>query len=269
MSEEIIHSFGIELWHAYVIIGVIGVLQGFINTMAGSGTVLMFSILSSFGMPVNMINGTVRLGVLFQTFTASARFYKNDKSILKKGLILAIPIIVGSVFGALTATNIDKNVFEKIVGVILLFLMFLMFYNSKKWLEGQSIEKQSKTGIWQFILFTLIGFYGGFIHIGIGIFLLSALVLNGGFDLVKANSLKVFLVFVSTPIALIIFFFNGQVDLYVALAATIGNIIGGYIGAGMAIKHGTKFIKIFLAIIITIFSMHLLGILEFLYNLFT
>ncbi len=265
MSTDIISGLGLEMWHVYLLITIAGLLQGFINTMAGSGTVVMYSLLSTFGMPVTMINGTVRPGILFQTGASSIKYYRNNKLVLKKGLILGIPMIIGSIVGAELASMINKEVFEKIVAVVLLVMLFLMFYNPKKWLVGQSKERQSKTGFFQILLFLGIGFYGGFIHIGVGIFLLSALVLNAGFDLVHANAIKVFLVFMYAPFVLTVFLINGQVDLFVALFAAIGNTIGGLIGANVVIKKGSGFVRIFLVIIILVFSFHLFGIWEWLY----
>jgi len=267
MSTELINSFGLELWQVYLIIVLVGCAQGIINTIAGAGTAVMYSTLSLFGMPVNVINGTVRLGILFQTGASSIKFYRNNKLKLRKGLILGIPMVVGSVAGAEMAVSINKDVFEIIVGVVLLLMLFLMFYDPKKWLEGQSEQRQQKTGVWQILLFLGIGFYGGFIHIGVGIFLLSALVLNAGFDLVHANALKVFLVLTYAPVVLLIFFLNGQVDLMVALFAAIGNTIGGLIGTSLAIKKGAKFVRLFLVVVIIAFSLQLFGVWNFLFKL--
>ena len=118
------------------------------------------------------------------------------------------------------------------------------------------------------MLFFLIGIYGGFLHIGVGIFLLSALVLNAGFNLVEANALKVFLVLSYAPIVLLIFIINGHVDLLVAIFAAIGNVFGGLLGANLAIKKGAKFIRVLLVIIIVVFSFHLLGFWTFLFSVF-
>ncbi len=267
MSTEIIAGLGLEMWHVYVIIIIVGILQGLINTVAGAGTTVMYALLSGLGMPVLVINGSVRLGILFQTGASSIKFYRNNKLALRKGLILAIPMIIGSIVGAEIAISINTDLFEKIVGVVLLLMLVLMYYDPKKWIEGQSEQKQKKTGVLQLILFLFIGFYGGFLHIGVGIFLLSALVLNAGYDLVHANALKVFLVLSYAPVVLLIFLINGQVDILVAVFAAVGNTIGGLIGTNLAIKKGSKFIRAFLVVIILAFSSHLLGLWKYLFSL--
>jgi hypothetical protein len=97
---------------------------------------------------------------------------------------------------------------------------------------------------------------------------LSALVLNAGYDLVHANALKVFLVLTYAPVVLLIFFLNGQIDLWVAVFAAIGNTIGGILGTSLAIKKGAKFIRVLLVIIIVLYSLHLFGVWEKIVKLF-
>lgn len=251
----------------YAIIIFAGFLQGIVNTIAGAGTAIMYAVLSFFGMPVNIINGTIRLGVLFQTGASSLHYFRKNKLDIKKGLILSIPLIIGSIVGAEVAVMINKEIFEKIVAVIFIIFVFLMFIDSKKWIEGQSLEKQEKTGFFQILIFFLLGFYGGFIHVGIGIFMLFALVLNAGYDLVKANALKVFLVFTYAPVALLIFLINGQVNLKIAILAAIGNIFGGILGARFSLKKGAEFIRFFVVVVIVFYSFHLLGIWHFIFSL--
>ena len=260
MSMELIAQSGIDMWLIVLILIVAGFLAGLINTMAGSGTVITYSIFMALGMPAPMANGTVRLGVVMQTLAASFKFFKNNKLDLKKGLILGIPIIIGSIIGAQVASNIDKDIFEKVIGVVLLILLFFIFYDTKKWTKGVKEKQNKKVGYLQILLFMAIGFYGGFVHIGVGIFLLSALVLNAGYDLVRANALKVFLVLLYSPFALAIYFLNDQVAVLLGLIAAIGNLFGGIVGANLAIKKGAGFIKYFLVIIILLFSTKLLGL---------
>jgi hypothetical protein len=50
----------------------------------------------------------------------------------------------------------------------------------------------------------------GFIQAGVGFFLLAGLVLGAGLDLVRANAIKVLIVLLYTPIALIVFILSVQ-----------------------------------------------------------
>lgn len=239
-----------------------GFMVGVINTIAGSGTVITYSLFMMLGLPVNFANGTIRLGVIMQTLTSTLNFKKHNTLDWKKGFKLAIPVVIGSIVGAQIAVEINEAVFEKILAGVLLIMLFFIFYRPEKWLRGQIQKIQSKPTIIQLLLFFIIGLYGGFIHIGVGIFMLSVLVLNAGYDLVKANAIKVMTVFLYSPFALAVFIMNDQVHYGMGSIAAIGNIFGGYVGSKMAISRGSNFVRWVLIVVIIIFSAYLLNIPE-------
>lgn len=237
-----------------------GFLVGFINTIAGSGTAITYSLFMALGLPANIANGTIRLGVIMQTLAATLNFKKHGKLEWRKGFVLGIPVVLGSITGAKIAVEINEGLFEKILAIILLVMLFFIFYKPEKWLKGQLHKIQQKTTFTQMLLFFLTGLYGGFIHIGVGIFLLSVLVLNAGYDLVKANALKVMIVFLYSPFALLVFIMSDQVHFAMGLISAVGNVVGGLVGSTLAIKKGTGFVKWILVIVIVTFAAHLLGL---------
>lgn len=256
-------TIDIYSWEITSILLLSGFLVGVVNTFAGSGTVITYSLFMMLGLPANVANGTIRMGVVMQTLTSSWEFHKKKLLDIKKGLIFSIPNTIGSLLGAQLAALTDKDIFEKIVGIVMLGMLFFIFYKPEKWIHGQASKISRKPGYMQQIIFFLLGFYGGFIHIGVGIFLLAALVLNEGYDLVKANALKVFIVFIYSPFTLLIFILNGQVHYGLGLISAIGNVIGAYFAARFAIKKGSDFIRWILVIIILVFAAHLFGIIHF------
>jgi uncharacterized protein len=245
-----------------------GFLVGVINTIAGSGTIITYSLFMMLGLPVNFANGTIRLGVIMQTLTSTLNFKKHNALDWRKGFKLALPVVIGSIVGAQIAVEINEAVFEKILAGILLIMLFFIFYRPERWLKDQMHKIQSKATIIQLLLFFIIGIYGGFIHIGVGIFMLSVLVLNAGYDLVKANAIKVMTVFLYSPFALAVFMMNDQVHYGMGLIAAIGNVFGGYVGSRMAINWGNNFVRLVLMAVIILFSAYLLDIPELIKNLF-
>lgn len=246
-----------------------GFLVGIINTIAGSGTVITYSLFMMLGLPVNLANGTIRLGVIMQTLASTLNFKKHNALDWKKGFKLALPVVVGSVIGAQIAVEINEVIFEKILAGILLIMLFYIFYRPERWLKGQLKKIQNKPTIVQLLLFFVIGLYGGFIHIGVGIFMLSVLVMNAGYDLVKANAIKVMTVFLYSPFALAVFIMNDQVHYGMGLIAAIGNVFGGIVGSKMAISWGSNFVRWVLMIVIIAFSSYLLNIPGFFKEILT
>ena len=51
-------------WYQYVLIIGAGLIAGFINTLAGSGSLLTLPLLMFIGLPPNMANGTNRIAIM-------------------------------------------------------------------------------------------------------------------------------------------------------------------------------------------------------------
>jgi uncharacterized membrane protein YfcA len=240
-----------------------GVLVGFINTLAGGGTIISISLFMFLGLPANIANGTNRIAVLLQTLVSTTSFKKQKVLDTRKGLLLGIPTVIGSIIGAEIAVDIDEKLFEQAIGVIMLIMMFFIIYKPQQWLKGKQELIHRKLTPFQFIIFFFIGIYGGFIHVGVGYFILAGLVLNAGYDLVKANALKVFIVLLYAPFTIIVFIYNKQINYEYGLIHAIGNIIGAYVASRFAVSWGANFVRWVIIIIILFTSAQMFGIVDF------
>jgi len=250
-------------WIEITALIVSGLLVGFINTLAGGGTIISISLFMFLGLPASVANGTNRIAVILQTLTSTASFNKQKVLDTRKGLLLGIPTIIGSIIGAEIAVDIDEHIFEKAIGIIMLVMMVFIIYKPQQWLKGQQQLLEKKTSILQYFIFFLIGLYGGFIHVGVGYFILAGLVLGAGYDLVKANALKVFIVLLYAPFTLIVFIYNKQINYEYGLIHAIGNILGAYVASKFAVSWGANFVRWVIVIIILISSAQLFGLFDF------
>jgi len=251
-------------WYFYVFIVLVGIFSGFLNTLAGSGSVISLAMLMFMGLPANVANGTNRIAILMQNIVGVTSFKKQKVFTFKEGIWLALPAIVGSVIGASLAVEINEDIMEKTIGGLLVFLFFIVLYKPDAWVKGQAGLIRSKPSFWQIVIFFFIGLYGGFIQAGVGFFLLSGLVLGAGFDLVKANAIKVFIVLLYTPFAIGVFIMNGQIDYKIGFILAAGNMIGAYIAANFAVSWGAKFVRYILLGVIVFASLKFMGVYEML-----
>ncbi len=249
-------------WIEITALIVSGILVGFINTLAGGGSIVSLSILMFLGLPANIANGTNRIAILGQTLTGVASFKQQKVLDFRKGIILAIPAIIGSLVGAWIAVDINEKVFEIAVAVIMIFMLFFILYKPDKLLYGRKELIEKKTGFTQILIFFLIGVYGGFIQVGVGYFLLAGIVIGVGYDLVKANAIKVLIVLLYTPFALIIFILDNQINWKYGLVLTIGTFIGAFIASRLAVSKGVNFVRWVIVIVILLTSAHLFGIFD-------
>ena len=247
----------------YIILAVIsvGIVAGFINTLAGSGSLLTLPLLMFLGLPANVANGTNRIAILLQNIVGVSSFKKQQVLSFREGLKIGLPSTAGSLLGARIAVNLSEDIMTKTIAGLLIFMFFLILLNPSRWIKSR--EGNPPVTRWlQIVIFFVIGIYGGFIQAGVGFFLLAGLVLGAGYDLVKANAIKVFIILLYTPFALAVFIFNDLVDYKLGLILAAGNMLGAFIGARYAVKFGPRAVSYFVLAVLAFASMKLLGVFD-------
>lgn len=246
----------------YFILALIGtgVAAGFINTTAGGGSMLTIPLLMFLGLPANVANGTNRIAIVFQNIVAVSTFRKKKVIDLKADSRLAIPAVVGAIIGALVAVEIDVELLKKVIAGLMVLMLFVVVLKPDSWIKERAGHTGAKPTILQYIIFFFVGLYGGFIQMGIGFFMLAALVLGAGFDLVKANAIKVFIALIYTVFALGIFIYHKQVDIVAGLILAAGSMMGAWIGVRLQIKRGVKYVRYVLILAMVVVILNLFGV---------
>ena len=244
------------------IVFVAGLFAGVVNTLAGGGSLVTLPILIFIGLPSAVANGTNRIAIWIQCFSAVMGFQKRGVSHFRESIILSLPAIVGAVIGAQYSIELSDEGFKRILAVVMLVVIGLVVWNP----SPHENPQQGRSG-WKRVglplVFFGIGFYGGFIQAGVGYLITSALVLIRGFNLVQTAAVKSFIVAVYTTFAVGVFVFNGQVDWRIALALSMGNAIGAWVGSHLAIQKGEDFIRGLLLVTVVAMALKLFGLLPF------
>ena len=234
-----------------------GVLVGIINTLGGGGSVITMSLFMAMGMPIGLANGTNRIAVLLQNLSATISFLRKGMLHIKSGLLLSIPAILGNILGAMVATEVSEAVFKVCLSVVLVvILIYLVLGKDNEQVTG---GHGLKIKWWHYIWFFIIGFYGGYIYIGLGFLILAITIWTMNLDIVTANVIKGFVIFLSTPFALAVFIYNGQVEWGAGLLHGAGNIVGAVVASHWAMSWGVKFVRWFTLAIIVVFFADLMG----------
>ncbi len=247
----------LQLWQ-YAILVLAGFAAGFINTLAGSGTLLTLPLLIFLGLPATVANGTNRIGVLFQSVVATRHFKQNKVFEWDEALFPTIAAVLGSVVGAMFASNLNEKLLSRLIGILLIIMFFLILYKPEKWLKEDTNRAKGKPNIWLMLLYAAIGFYGGFVQVGSGYFLIAGLVFGSGFNLLKANAIKSLIIMAFNIAAISIFIYNNQVNFLLGLLLGLGSMTGAWVASGIAIQKGSRFIRIFMLVTILVFGTKLL-----------
>ncbi len=229
-------------WYTYIIVIAVGVVAGIINTLAAGGSMITLPVLMALGLPPNMANGTNRIAIFLQNVVGVSSFHKKKVMDFPSGFKVGIPAALGAVAGAFIAVNLNDEVMKLAIAGVMILVFFLILLKPNRWINSH--ETHPPIPYWvQVIVFFLVGIYGGFIQAGVGFFLLTSLVLGSGYDLVKSNALKLFVILLYTPIALLIFFLHKDVNLWMGLLLAVGNMTGAWLGTKIAVKWGASFIR--------------------------
>jgi hypothetical protein len=221
---------------------VVGLVAGFINTLAGSGSLLTLPILILLGLPANVANGTNRVGVTMQNIVAVTAFRRRGALPLAGSWKLIVPSVVGGILGAMLAVDLDERLLRQTIAVLTLVLIVVMLLKPERWIASQAAPREPRLLV-EMPLFFAIGIYGGFLQVSVGLFLIAALVLAAGYELVGANAMKNLIVLLFTVAALVVFVFNDQVEWTLGLLLGAGQAVGAWVAAHFAVKRGAEFVR--------------------------
>jgi len=239
-------------WFQLAVLGLAGLVGGFVNTLAGGGSLVTLPALLLLGLPADIANATNRVGVLAQSLVA-ARGLGGDARLRGTATAWIIaPALAGSLAGAWIAARISPDVLKPLlVGTLVLIAFTLLLKPDALVVTGDTPPLDPRSRALGVPGLFLIGAYGGFLQVGVGIFLLLFL---GGvlrYDLLLGNALKSLLVAALTAVALAVFVLEGQVWWVPGLLMSVAMVAGAHLGVRFALTRGQDAIRkvVFVAVL--------------------
>ncbi len=221
-----------------------GLVAGFVNTLAGAGSVVTIPALLLLGLPADVANATNRVAVLAQsaggvTGFAGAKLVGRDEA-----LRVAAPAVLGAALGAYLATLVGARVLEPLLVASLLLVAALVLLAPNLVLVSPTESPRSLDArpAAMLALFA-IGLYGGLLQAGVGLFLLAFLGAALRYDLVRGNAMKVVVVGAFTLVAVAVFVARGLVVWTPGLVLAASSFMGARIGARYALAYGQRGIR--------------------------
>ncbi len=245
------------LWQAGLLTAV-GIVAGFLNVMAGGGSLLTVPVLVFMGLPGPVANGTNRIAILAQNLTAITAFFRKGFSDFRLSLSLAACAIPGALAGALLGTGLDGAWFNRVLAIVMLGVMLVMQFDKGGTARPTDHLPSRAQLVKGHLLMVGVGFWGGFIQVGVGFIIMPILNRVMGLDLVRTNMHKVFIIAVYTVVALSVFAGRVEIMWLVGLALALGNAIGGYLGAHFTVTRGETLVRLILNLVLIAFIIKLL-----------
>ena len=222
---------------------------GLVDSIAGGGGLIQLpSLLVALpNTQPSVILGTNKLPSSLGTATATFTYLRRLRPNLRIAILMAVPAFMGSALGARVATLIPKDAFRPIILMALVGVFSYTLIKKDLGLVESKSTNERKNGLTAIFFGLVIGFYDGIFGPGTGTFLMLILVGLLGYAFLEAT-VTTKIVNLSTNIgAILIFGISGQIMWTLGLTMAIGNVIGGLIGARLAIRGGSRLIrKVFL-----------------------
>jgi len=234
-----------------------GLFAGFINTMAGGGSLLTLPLMIFLGLPPAVANGTNRIGIVISSLSATMGYRSKNVSTYPFSLYLGIVALAGALIGAKIAIDIRGDLFNRILAVIMIVVVLTMVFKPK-FAAHEALERLHGKYLWiAMIAFFFIGIYGGFIHAGIGFIIMLFLNFFNRMNLVRVNATKVAVVFVYSVGALITFAVSDNVHWLYGFCLAAGTSLGAWMASRYSVKKGEGVIKIVMLVMVIAMSIKL------------
>ena len=235
-------------WKVFLIVCPMVFLAGFVDAIAGGGGLISLPAYLLAGLPAHMAIGTNKLSAATGTLVSTARYCRSGH--VDWGL--AIPCILGALAGAQVGARlallVDSEVFKIVLLVTLPVIAGYVLFRKDIRTEGEIARKKQYVLI--SVISLVIGVYDGFYGPGTGTFLLLAYCGLAKMDVLKAGGNMKLANLASNISSLLVFLRGGVVLLPLGLAAAVFSIAGHYLGAGFAMKNGTKLVRIVILAVI-------------------
>jgi len=220
----------------------VALCAGFVDAIAGGGGLLTVPALLAAGLPAHLAVATNKGQSTFGALAALRAFWRAGLVDLPRAR-LAFPLgFLGSLLGAALLLAVRPEVLRPVV--LGLLVSVALFVGLRR---GPPREKARVPARWLLpvagALSFVIGGYDGFFGPGTGTFLIVAFVAVLGDTLTGASAAAKVVNFASNLAALLVFAWKGVVVWQVALPMAAANLVGGHLGAGMAVKKGDALVR--------------------------
>lgn len=239
---------------SYVFLVFAGFFAGLVDSMAGGGGLISLPALLAVGIPPHFALGTNKLQSCLGTTMGTARFLKGGHILLPMAVPAAAGALAGSAAGSRVALVLPSQHLMALIPPLIVIVGLITFLRRSFGNEDHFSAVTPKAIILSSIVGLIIGFYDGFFGPGTGTFLVFLFVALFRFGFLRANANSKLVNLGSNVAAVISFGLAGKILLVPAILMASANITGNIIGAGLAIKSGSRLIK-------PVFGLVLVGLL--------
>jgi uncharacterized membrane protein YfcA len=223
-----------------VILALVGILAGGVNTIAGGGSLISFPALLAIGFTPLVANVTNTTGLLPGYLGGTLAYRAELADQRARARPLAAAGVAGALVGSVVLLTTPADVFQRIVPFLVLLACGLLFAQPRLSRLARRREERTTGRRGSPVLATatafLGGVYGAYFGAGLGIMLMALLGVALDDALQRLNALKGLLSLVINAVAALIFALFGPVSWLAVVVLAASSLLGGNLG-GRAAKR--------------------------------
>lgn len=243
-------------WEMLALLFFAGLSSGFIDAIAGGGGLISVPALLWAGLTPQMALGTNKMQSTWGTLMAVWKYAKAGLISWPQVRLTVLVTFVFSGIGTWAVTQVSNEVLKKIVPWMLLGIAVYVLLSPG--LGKTTAKARLGLAVFACLVGAVLGFYDGFFGPGTGTFWTLACLSLLGLSLTHATAFTKVANLASNGASLIVFVLTARVNYEIAAAMIAGQLIGGRLGAGMAIRHGAPFIRIIFISVVFVMVLKLL-----------
>ncbi len=231
-------------------------IAGWVDAVVGGGGLIQLPALV-IGVPKDVatpfILGTNKLSSFFGTLSASWVYLRR----IRVHLTLLVPLVVGafggSAVGAALSRYVPRDVLTPVVLVAVIAVAVYTLMRPKMGLHHEPKHSGRRAVVWRSgLIGVLVGFYDGILGPGTGSFFVILLVGVLGFGFLQASVNAKIANLTTNLAALAVYGVHGEILLALGVAMACANMTGGFIGARMATRNGSGFVRIVFLVVLSL-----------------
>jgi uncharacterized membrane protein YfcA len=233
---------------------------GWVDAVTGGGGMLQLpALLIALPQqaPVQAL-GTNKVSSIFGTAAAATTYLRRVRLDLRTAIPMAVAAFAGAAGGAATASIIPVGAFRPIIVVLLAVVwLWTLLTPSMGTVERLRFAGRRRHYVIAVFAGLMIGFYDGILGPGTGSFLLIVLVAGLGYSFLQASATAKIVNIGTNAAALIIFGLTGSVLWLLGFAMAAANVAGAVVGARMAVRRGSGFVRIVFLVVVGLLILRL------------
>jgi len=223
----------------HIVIALAAVAGGFVNAIAGGGTLITFPMMTAVGIAPVIANVTNTVA-LCPGYVGGTYAQRSDLAGQKRRMWMLLPTgVLGGITGGVLLLSTSDATFRMLIPYLILTAVILLAFQDQlrnavmSHMSGSSGRTHPHEA-WSIPLIFAAAIYGGYFGAGLGVMMLAILGLVLDDSLTRLNALKQALSFVINIAAAIFFLFSGKVLWTAAAVMAVGALAGGVLGGRVA-----------------------------------